>query len=188
MDALFAQFNAIYPMSDGLQEFLAAHLKRRELKRGEFLVKKGNVNTVGSFLNSGLLHCYYPENDKKITSWFVQEKNLSIAVGSFFSQEMSYESIQAMQPCELFYLTSEELQTAYTSFLELNFIIREMLQVYYRAKEQHTYQLQRGTIKDRFDWFTNTFSDLVTIVPMKYIATFLGVAEETLSRIRSAKS
>ena len=55
-------------------------------------------------------------------------------------------------------------------------------------KEEHTYQLQKLiTTKERFDWFMNTFPDLITRVPMRHIASFLNVTEETLSRVRSQK-
>jgi hypothetical protein len=189
MEALFNLFNAIYPMSPELQNYISKHLKHRVLKKKELLLKKGHINSIGSFLSSGLLHCYYFENDKKITSWFLQEQKLAISVQSFFSQKPSYESIEAVEPCELFYLTYAELQTAYNTFLEFNFIIRVLVEKYYMLKEEHTYQLQKfATTKERFDWFTNTFPDLINRVPMKHVATFLGVTEETLSRIRSQKS
>ncbi|WP_205514320.1 Crp/Fnr family transcriptional regulator [Longitalea arenae] len=185
MEALFNLFDSIYPMSSGLQDYLSTNLKSRKLKKGELLVKKGHICTIGSFLCSGLLHCYYPENDRKITSWFLQEGKLAISVGSFFTQKISYETIEAMEPCELVYLTYQELQTAYSNYLELNYIIRSQLERYYMLKEEHTFQLQKvTTTKDRFDWFISTFPELVTRVPMRYIASFLGVTEETLSRIR----
>ncbi|WP_207515959.1 Crp/Fnr family transcriptional regulator [Longitalea luteola] len=188
MEALFQQFNSIHPMSDELQRFILKNLKMRKLKKRELLLKKGQTNSIGSFLSSGLLHCYYIEDDKKITSWFLQQNKLAISVQSFFSQKPSYECIEALEPCELWYLTYEELQTAYKTFLELNFIIRVQIEKYYMLKEEHAYQLQRATkTRERFEWFLNNFPDLITRVPMRYVASFLGVSEETLSRIRNQK-
>lgn len=189
MEALFELFDSIYPMSIGLQDYLARHLKSRKLKRKDFLVMKGQTNSIGSFLSSGLLHCYYAENNKKITSWFLQENKLAISVQSFFSQEPSLETIEALEPCELFYLTYNELQIAYSKYLELNYIIRELLQKYYMIKEEHAYQLQKAAnTRERFDWFQKRFPDIITRVSRRHVATFLGVTEETLSRIRSQKS
>jgi hypothetical protein len=189
MEALFELFNSIYPMSNELEEYILKHLKRRKLKRKELLLKNGQINSVGSFLASGLLHCYYPINDKKITSWFLQENKLAISVQSFFSQKHSYECIEALEPCELFYLTHQEMETAYKTFLEFNYIIRVLVQNYYMLKEEHTRQLQIGSnTRERFDWFLKTFPDLIKCVPARHIATFLGVTEETLSRMRSQKS
>lgn len=188
MDALFEIFNSIYPMSNGLRNYLAKHLKSRKLKKREFLVLKGQTNSIGSFLNYGLLHCYYPENDRKITSWFLQEKKLAVSVQSFFLQVPSNEVIEALEPCELLYLTVEELGFAYSTYMELNYIIRELLQTYYLIKEEHAYQLQKSaTARERFDWFQKRFPDVITRVAMRHIASFLGVTEETLSRIRSPK-
>jgi CRP/FNR family transcriptional regulator, anaerobic regulatory protein len=189
MEALFELFYSIHPMSSGLQDYLAKHLKQRKLKKRDLLVMKGQTNSIGSFLNSGLLHCYYIENDKKISSWFLQDKKLAISVQSFFSQTPSIECIEALEPCELLYLTVQELQVAYSTYLELNYIIRELLQKYYMLKEEHAYQLQKtATTRERFDWFLNRFPDMISRVPSRHVASFLGVTEETLSRIRSQKS
>lgn len=189
MEALFEIFNSIYPISNGLQDYLATHLKSRKLKKRELLVMKGQVNSIGSFLNYGLLHCYYPEEDRKITSWFLQEKKLAVSVQSFFLQAPSDEIIEALEPCELIYLTVPELQYAYRTYLELNYIIRELLQTYYLLKEEHAHQLQKvGTARERFDWFQKRFPEIIPKVSMRHIASFLGVTEETLSRIRSQKS
>ena len=189
MEAIFKIFNEIYPVSVDLQNYIHQNLKRRTLRKKEFLLKEHQTNSVGSFLNSGLLHCYYKENDKKITSWFLQEKDLAISVQSFFSQKPSAEYIQALEPCEIFYLTYDELQTAYKKHLEFNFIIRVLLEKYYMLKEGHTYQLQRNTTtKERFEWFIKTFPDLIVKIPMRHVASFLGVTEETLSRIRNQKA
>ena len=189
MEALFEIFDSIHPMSSGLQDYLVRHLKSRKLKKREYLVMKGHTNSIGSFLNSGLLHCYYMEKDKKISSWFLQEKKLAISVQSFFSQTPSVECIEALEPCELWYLTVQELQIAYSTYMELNYIIRELLQKYYMLKEEHAYQLQKmATIRERFDWFMIKFPDIINRVPMRHIASFLGVTEETLSRIRSQKT
>jgi len=118
MEALFELLNTIYPMSSGLQDYIAKHLKRRELKKRELLVRKYQTNSIGSFLSSGLLHCYYLEDDKKTTSWFLQENKLAISVQSFFSQKPSYECIEALEASEIYYLTYPELQTAYKTYLE----------------------------------------------------------------------
>jgi len=99
MEALFNLFNDIYPMSSELQNYISTNSKRRKLKKKELLLKKSQTNTIGAFLNTGLLHCYYLENDKKITSWFLPEKGLAISVHSFFSQQPSYECIEALEPC-----------------------------------------------------------------------------------------
>ncbi len=189
MDDLLTLFNSIYPVSEDLQNYLTRNLKYRKLKKRELLVKKQQVNSIGSFLSTGLLHCYYLENDKKITSWFLKDNSLAISVRSFFSQKPSYEVIEAVEPCEIYYLTHNELQAAYKDYWELNYIIRELLQHYYMLKEEHAYQLQSvATTKKRFDWFIDTFPDLISRVPMRHVASFLGVTEETLSRVRNQKS
>lgn len=188
MKELFELLNAIYPMSSELQNYIIKNLKHRTLKKRELLLKKNHINTIGSYLYSGLLHCYYFENGKKITSWFLQKGKLAISVNSYFPQKPSFECIEALEPCELFYLTYQEMQIALKTHLEFNYIIRELIQKYYMLKEEHTYQLQKGTtIKERFDWFTNRFPDLINRVPGRHIATFLNTTEETLSRIRNQK-
>jgi CRP/FNR family transcriptional regulator, anaerobic regulatory protein len=187
METLFQLFNQIHPLSTGLQNQIVSILKQRELKKHDFLLKKSQTCSTISFLNTGILHCYYLEDHKKITSWFLRDSNIAVSPRSFFRQRPSDETIEALSPCDLYYITHKEWQDLNNTFPEFNYIGRELTQQYYLLKDEHSYQLQTGTIKDRYDWFLKTFPDLISLVPSRHVATFLGVTEETLSRIRNNK-
>src|SRR5580765_7522213 len=152
MEKLLGFLDSIHPMSAPLKEHLFYILRQKRLKRREFLLRKGHICNNICFLNSGLLHCFYTENDRKISSWFLKEGDVAISVQSFYSQQTSYESIQALEDCEIFYISYSDLQKIYSQFPHFNHIGRVLTEKYYVLKEQHSYQLQKTYARERYDW------------------------------------
>lgn len=187
MERLLSLLNSIQPISADLLAHLQSILKHKSVKNREFLLQKGQVCSEICFIASGLLHCYYTDGNKKVTSWLMQEGNVIISVRSFFSRLPSYESIQALEDCELYYVTYHELQDTYRLFPEFNVTGRILTERYYLWKDEQAYHLTAGRSRERMQWFLERFPDLILRAPSRYIATFLGITEETFSRQRSRK-
>ena len=106
---------------------------------------------------------------------------------SFFSQTVSYESIQALEDCVLHYISYADMQYAYEQFPEFNFIGRVITEKYYKLSEQRIHSLRMQRALDKYQYLLNHSPHLIQRVPSKYIASYLGITEETLSRIRALK-
>lgn len=188
METLLHLLNTVYPLSEALQEHLMGLLKVKQLVKKEFLLKGGHTCRNISFIRQGLLHCYHLVNDIKQTSWFMQTGDVVISVKSFYSQTPGYEYIQALEETEVYYISYNELQHIYTTFPEFNFIGRVLTERYYALCDERTHVLRNFDAVGRYKWFVRNFPDLILPVPARYIASFLGIKEETLSRIRSRYS
>jgi CRP-like cAMP-binding protein len=185
MEELLNFLNAIYPLSDEAIKYLRTHFKTKSLAKREFLLKKGHVSREVCFINKGLLRCFYMLDDKEVSSWFMKEGDVIVGVESFFNQTISYESIQAIEDTELCYLTYNELQYSYANFTELNFIGRVLTQKYYTLSERRLYSLRMQKAPDRLRYLREYHPELILRVPSKYLASYLGIAEPTLSTIKS---
>ena len=104
MKELMLYLESIYPMTDGLKEHLASILKVKELSKKTYLLRAGHVCRNIYFINTGLLRCFYIKDDHEVCSWFMKEGNVIISIESFYQQKQSYESIQALEDCILFYI------------------------------------------------------------------------------------
>ena len=176
---------SIYPMSDGLKEHLAVTLKEKQLAKKEYLLRAGQVSRRICFIAHGLLRCFYIKEDQEVSSWFMKEGDVIVSVESFFGQSESYEAIQALEDSLLYYITYDELEDIYRHFPEFNFIGRVLLEKYYTLSEQRLYSLRMQRSRERYEYLLEHHPELVLRVPLKYLASYLGIQEETLSRIRS---
>lgn len=188
MEALLKYLESIYPMSDGCKEKLASILKLKELPKKELLLRAGHICQHIYFIQKGLLRCYYYRNDVEICSWFMKEGDVIVSVESFFKQAVSYESIQALEDCELYYIHYKELQEIYRTFPEFNFIARVLTEKYYCLSEQRLYSLRMMRAHERYDYLLEFHPELVLRVSSKYIASYLGITPEMLSKIKSGKN
>ena len=187
MEKLLLYLESIYPMSDGLKDHLVAILKAKELSKKTYLLRAGHVCRNIYFINTGLLRCFYLKDDHEVSSWFMKEGNVIISIESFYEQKQSYESIQALEDCFLYYIEYTELQSIYRNFLEFNYIARLLTERYYTLWAQQLYGLRMQQAQERYNWLLEKFPELVQRVPAKYIASYLGITDVRLSNIKGRK-
>jgi CRP-like cAMP-binding protein len=188
MKELLAFLNSIYPLSQSAIEYLAENLKEIEIPKKEFILKQGRICYNIYFVEKGLLRCFYTKNDKEISSWFMKEHDVIFSVESFLNQTPSYENIQTLEDSLLHYITYAELQYLYNHCPEFNFIGRVVTEEYYKLSEQRLHSLRMQKANERYNFMMNYFPQMILRVQSKYIASYLGITEETLSRIRAAKT
>jgi len=185
MNIVIQFLNSIHPMSTPLLEHLDTVLKLRTLHKREYLLRAGHICRNISFIQQGLLRCFYIKGDMEVCSWFMKEGDVIISVESFYGQKTSYESIQALEECELYYIDYNELQQIYKLFPDFNFIGRVLTERYYMLSEQRLYSLRMQRAQERFDYFIEHYPELLLRIPAKYIASYIGITEVTMSKIRA---
>ena len=184
MEELLAFLERISPISDGLKDHLYKILKRREVARKEYLLKAGHICRNISFIQKGLIRCFYIKDDIEICSWFMKEGDVIISVESFFKQKPSYESIQAIEDSVIWSTTYEEVQNTYRQFIEFNIIGRVLTERYYTLSEQRLRALRMQSGMERYHYVLENHPELIQRVPSKYLATYLGMTDVWLSKIR----
>ena len=187
MEKLFHLLSGIHSLSPALQEELMARLSQRELSRKDYLLKAGHICRSICFVEKGLLRCFYNKGDTEVCSWFMKEGDVIVSIESFFQQKKSYESIQALEDCSLLCIDYSQLQAIYRNFPEFNFIGRVLTEKYYVLWAQQLYGLRMQSSQERFHWLLENFPDLFLRVPSKYLASYLGITEVTLSNIKGRK-
>lgn len=184
MNNVLKALEAPQPLSDALKVHLSHVIKEKKLARGEHLLLKGQTCEFMSFVESGLLRCYYVKDDKEICTWFMREGDLITSVESFFGQTPSQESVQAIEPTHIYYITYKELEYIYTHFMEFNYNGRVLTQHYYRLSEWRAFSIRMQTATERYQYLLDKHRELVKRVPNKYLASYLGMDPSTLSRAK----
>ena len=187
MQQLLYLLNAIHPMSEGLVSHLSHILKAKELKKKEYLLKAGHVCRTICFIEKGLLRCFYIKGEVEVCSWFMKEGDVIVSIESFFQQKESYESIQALEDTLLYYITYDEIKYIYKTFPEFNYTGRVLTEKYYTLWAQQLYALRMQQAQERYKWLLDHHPEFILRVHAKYIASYLGIDETTLSKIKNGR-
>ena len=178
----------IYPVSAEAQAFINQRSYPSHLNKGELLITSGNMCSHVYLIRKGILRSFVKEGVKEITTWISSEQELATCITSFGLQQPARENIQALEDCELSTLSLEDLQHLYDHFPEANIVGRKILEKYYRDAEERAFIARLMEATSKYKHFIATKSDLLNRVPLKFIASYLGMTLETLSRIRSKLS
>jgi len=192
MEELLSFLNGIssaegWPLPAGCLEYLRKTIKKRSLKCKEKLLEPGQVCKNLYFIKKGLLKCFYMVGKKEVSDWFFGETETVVSIDSFYDQVASKDFIQALEDCELFYITYDELQYLYRTYIEFNVIGRILTNKYLRLWHQQAKNIRMLTAKQRYSFLLKNQPELINRVLVKDLASYLDMAEATLSRMRDQR-
>jgi CRP-like cAMP-binding protein len=152
----------------------------------DVIVKQEQVCTQLRFVVSGVYRVYRIEDGKEITSYFNYESRNPF-VASFVSLLMgtsSQEIVECIVPGTLLSIKYSDWTSLYDSSPSLNTFGRRMAEYNYILAMERIESLQYQTATDRYTSFIKLYPSLLNMIPHHYIASYLGVTPESLSRIR----
>lgn len=162
----------------------AEYFKRRTIQKNNFFSKAGIVSEYLGFVSKGLLRSFYAVNDKETTTFFLTPGTVAVALQSFVKLKPAIENIQALETSELITISRKDLHTLYHENWKWQQTGRVLIENYYVAMEQRIITLQSQTALERYSNLLNEYPEIIKKVPLHYIASYLGMSPETLSRIR----
>jgi CRP-like cAMP-binding protein len=165
-------------------ELFAGKLRERGLAKGERLIHEGEVCTQLSFIQKGFIRSFYFKDKKDITISFSIQGEFIASMASFISQKPSYETIEALEPCELYQISHQDLMELFEKDSQLEHLYRLILEQYYVSLEEHLIFSKFKTAKERYLELIETKPFIVQKASVGQVASYLDMSLETLSRIR----
>jgi CRP-like cAMP-binding protein len=184
-DFLIATLNNISILSGELQHLIKLYLREETIPKKTLLLKEGQVSQRIYFIKKGFIRSYYYKDGNQFTNWFMGEGEIIISVYSFFSRKPSFENIETLEDCVLQSINWDELQDIYTQFPDFNKTGRLITEQYYIRSEERAINLQILSAKQRYESLLNNYPGILQKASLGQIASFLGIKQETLSRIRA---
>ena len=185
IEKLIEKLNSLSPMSDGLANKIRSFTKIMTYKAGEFILKEGEVCNRACLVAKGLTRSFYLNEGLDITSRFMEEGFIVTSWPSYYTQKPGNEFIEAVEDTVLACINHTDTQQLYIDFPESNIIGRRQVEYAFYLSEQRTQMLRKHTAEEKYKFFLDHHSTLLQRVPLKHIATYLGMNEETLSRVRT---
>ena len=187
LDAFLNRLHSIHPVSEGLEDTIRA-LEIIEVPKHTVLLCEGQRQDFAWIIIKGLLRSYYIKDGEEICSRFNQETQVVLSVASFYNRSAGYEFVETLEDAVLARAHYDKLQQIYRDYPEFNFHARVLTEYYFTLSEQRLYLLRKQSAEERYRYFMEHYPEWLQRVPLKYIATFLGMNLETLSRIRKKVS
>ena len=176
---------SVITISESLEKEIDAISTSISIKKGGLLIRKDERCQSLFFITKGLVRGYYFKEGKEITNWFAQEQEFATCFYAFISQSPSFEFIEAIEDSELVKIDYKGLQNLYKHFSQTERIGRIITETYYIKLEERILNLQFKTAKERYQTFVEKRPSLLQRASLGQIAAYLGITQETLSRIRT---
>jgi CRP-like cAMP-binding protein len=184
-DNLIQLFQSVLPMSPGKAEQLVEKYKPKKIARNGYLLKEGAICNKSHFIEEGIMRAYtYDLEGNEVTTAFYSKKMFTSDLLSYFKRIPSKEYIQALTDCETWYLTYEDMQTNFHTFPEFREFGRLNIINQYNMLKQRMLSMLQETAEQRYSNLINSNPEVLQNAPLKHIATYLGITDTSLSRIR----
>ena len=183
MEAIINYFNRIGFSGSDLDRFLSC-VKVRNFSANDIILFNGQVENNLSFIDQGVVRYFVMANDKEITFDFAFQNSFYCAYDSFYTRTKTKVYIQAITDTQLYSISYEKLQMLYEECETAKKLGRIATEFLLAKKVKRELALLTKTPQERYESLLNEQPKYIQQIPLKYLASYIGVVPETLSRIR----
>ena len=170
------------------QKFFISMLKVRELKKRQFLLKAGEVSKHENFVTEGLLRAYTIDaNGDEHIAMFAMEDWWISDLYSFLTQTPATQYIDALEDSTILSIEKPDLERLYLKVPRFDRFFRVLLQNAFVANQKRILASISETAEEQYTNFLKKYPTLEQRIPQHQIASYLGIAPETISRIRRSR-
>jgi CRP-like cAMP-binding protein len=172
------------PIDEQSLQIIADQFEERTLQKGDYLVKEGKVSGY-YFLSEGFLRVFtFDLEGNEVTTYFYSHDRVVFDAASFFLKIPSTENIQAMTMCKIYATNFEKLNALFHSVAEFREFGRQIIVKEFVTYKQRTLALINQSAEERYLKLIETNKDVFQFAHLSHIASYLGISERTLNRIR----
>lgn len=154
-------------------------------KKSEYFIKEGETCKQVAFVLSGSLRSYYiSDKAEEITYCITFPNNLMTAYSSFLTEKPTQENIQAVTPTELLIIQKEKIEKLVQQNSNWIYFLKTIAEQQYIELEKRIFQLQKSDAAKRYADLIKNQPEYIQKIPLQYLASYLGITQRHLSRIR----
>jgi len=186
--SLFFFLEKIQSLRPSSKEDLGKLCSVVKLNKNEILQQIGKTCRTIYFVNRGAARIYYYKDGTEITEYFAFEKDLIIRAESLFTGTPSQKGIICMEDTEFISIPSQSLFNLFDHHHDIERLFRKLIENAYVETVRRIEQIQFHTAEERYQVLLKNHPEVLQKVPLKFIASYLGITQVSLSRIRSSIS
>jgi CRP-like cAMP-binding protein len=167
-------------------DFFKSKLQRRIIPKKTIFLKINEIENHISFIESGVVRLFLPKEnpEKEITFGFSFKNQFVSAYDSFLTQKPSLYQLQALTETSILSISYADLQEVYQTTQIGNLIGRLTAERLFLIKSKREQNLLNLTAEERYLNLFKERPELIKVIPLKYISSYIGVTAQALSRIR----
>jgi CRP/FNR family transcriptional regulator, anaerobic regulatory protein len=174
----------LVPFNDNEIQEIHHLFVEKTLKKGEFWIKEGEFNSDVLFVNKGMLRSYFVKHEVEKTFDLVIENQIVTATECYSSGLPSTDCIQAVEDTQLSIISKDNLEILYANSPKWERIGRIIFEAYTLEQEVRIRSFIAETAQERYERLAKEQPELIQRTPQIYLANFLGITPQSLSRLR----
>ncbi|HEY8954709.1 Crp/Fnr family transcriptional regulator [Chitinophaga sp.] len=184
-ESLVQFIQQVLPMSRDKAGQVVEKFQPMRFEKNEYMLEAGKVCYESHFIEKGIIRSFtFDVNGNEVTTAFYPENTFTNDLLSFFKRSPAKEYLQAVTACETWYITYEDMQASFHAIPEFREFGRLNIVNQYSTLKERMLSMLQETAEQRYSHLVNSSPGIFQSVPLKYIASYLGITDTSLSRIR----
>lgn len=154
--------------------------------KGETILKEGQICRNIYYVAKGLIRQFYFKKGKELTEYLTVENSIFMCIESLFREEPSKIQVEAIEPTIIYALPKDRLESVALHNVNIQILYRKILEESLILSQVHADLVRFESAGDRYRKMCKLYPQVVLRAPLVYIASYLQMTPETLSRVRSA--
>lgn len=167
-------------------DILESVLVPMKFTKGEIILKEGDVCEHIYYVERGLTRQFYFKNGKELTEHIGVEHTIVMCIESLFKEKPTYLQLEALEPTLIYALPKHRLEEVALHNVNIQILYRKILEESLIISQVHADMLRFETAQDRYLKLCKQSPQVVLRAPLVYVASYLQMTPETLSRVRAA--
>lgn len=167
-------------------DLLESILVPMKFAKGAMVLNEGEVCKNIYYIDKGLLRQFYYKNDKELTEHLGVENTIVMCIESLFREEPTHLLVEALEPTIIYTLPKQRLEQVALHNVNIQILYRKILEESLILSQVHADLVRFESAQDRYKKLCKLMPQVVLRAPLVYIASYLQMTPETLSRVRAA--
>ncbi|HYH15700.1 MAG TPA: Crp/Fnr family transcriptional regulator [Flavisolibacter sp.] len=174
------------PLSAAAQEALLLNIQYKQFPKNHELLRIGQVSHYLYFIHTGLARIYYYFNELDVTTYFAMDNQFLGGIESLFTQQPSEKGIQLLEDSDVYFISYAAFEQLCLQHHVIERAGRKMAIYAFLIGQKRIESLRFHDARQRYEALEKQYPGISNRAPLKYIASYLGITQVSLSRIRAA--
>ncbi len=167
-------------------DLLESILVPMKFNKNQLILKEGEICENIYYINQGLIRQFYFKNGKEVTEHLGENRTIFMCIESLFKEEPTKLQVEAIEPSFIYALPKKDLESVALHNVNIQILYRKILEESLILSQVHADLVRFETAQDRYKKMCKLMPQVVLRAPLLYIASYLQMTPETLSRVRSS--